>query len=159
MTEIEKEITVAIEHLKARNMSAKHIDMAIQALEEIQRQKTKIGMFVTLEERMEISSRFAKLEQYEAIGTVEEIKRQLELAVDVYDNSERLINTTMDMLMEYQKIGTIEEFKALKEKSEPKELAEHNLQDEVHHYLCPSCRSIVSCTQNYCDECGQSLET
>lgn len=33
MTENEKEITVAIEHLKARNMSAKHIDMAIQALE------------------------------------------------------------------------------------------------------------------------------
>ena len=33
MTEIEKEIKVAIEHLKARNMSAKHIDIAIQALE------------------------------------------------------------------------------------------------------------------------------
>lgn len=33
MTENEKEIKVAIEHLKARNMSAKHIDMAIQALE------------------------------------------------------------------------------------------------------------------------------
>lgn len=33
MTENEKEIKVAIEHLKARNMSAKHIDIAIQALE------------------------------------------------------------------------------------------------------------------------------
>lgn len=29
----EKEIKVAIEHLKVRNMSAKHIDMAIKALE------------------------------------------------------------------------------------------------------------------------------
>lgn len=31
--ENEKELLVAIEHLKARNMSAKHIDMAITALE------------------------------------------------------------------------------------------------------------------------------
>lgn len=48
MTENEKEVLVAIEHLKARNMSAKYIDMAIQALEEIQ--------------------------QYRAIGTIEEFK-------------------------------------------------------------------------------------
>ena len=59
----------------------------------------------------------------------------------------------------YKTIGTIEEFKALKEKNTPMELAEHNFQDEVHYYLCPSCRSIVSCTQNYCEECGQALET
>ena len=60
---------------------------------------------------------------------------------------------------QYRAIGTIDEFKALKEKNTPKELAEHNFQDEVHHYLCPSCRSIVSCNQNYCEECGQALET
>lgn len=65
----------------------------------------------------------------------------------------------LEELLAYRAIGTIEEFKALKEKNEPKELAEHNFQDEVHYYLCPSCRSIVSCTQNYCDECGQALET
>ena len=64
-----------------------------------------------------------------------------------------------DEIQQYRAIGTIEEFKALKEKSEPMELAEHNFQDEVHHYLCPSCRSIVSCTQKYCEECGQALET
>ena len=49
MTESEKEIRNAIEHLKVRNMSAKHIDMAIKALEEIQ--------------------------QYRAIGTVEELQK------------------------------------------------------------------------------------
>ena len=59
----------------------------------------------------------------------------------------------------YRAIGTIEEFKALKEKNTPMELAEHNFRDEVHHYLCPSCRSIVNCNQNYCEECGQALET
>lgn len=65
----------------------------------------------------------------------------------------------LEEIQQYRAIGTIEEFKALKEKSEPKELEEHNFQDEVHHYLCPSCRSIVSFNQNYCDECGQALET
>lgn len=48
MKENEKEINNAIEHLKVRNMSAKHIEMAIKALEEIQ--------------------------QYRAIGTVEELR-------------------------------------------------------------------------------------
>lgn len=48
MTENEKEIKVAIEHLKARNISAKHIELAIQALEEIQ--------------------------QYREIGTIEELQ-------------------------------------------------------------------------------------
>ena len=62
-------------------------------------------------------------------------------------------------IREYREIGSVEEFKALKEKNTPMELAEHNFQDEVHHYLCPSCRNIVSFNQNYCEECGQALET
>ena len=65
----------------------------------------------------------------------------------------------LEEIQQYRAIGTIEEFKALKEKNTPMELAEHNFQDEVHHYLCPSCRNIVSCNQNYCEECGQALET
>ena len=64
----------------------------------------------------------------------------------------------MKEIREYRELGTVEELKALKEKNTPMELAEHNFQDEVHHYLCPSCRSIVSCNQNYCEECGQALE-
>ena len=64
----------------------------------------------------------------------------------------------LEEIQQYRAIGTVEEFKALKEKNTPKELAEHNFQDEVYHYLCPSCRNIVSCTQNYCEECAQALE-
>ena len=96
-----------------------------------------------------------ELEQYRAIGTVEGYKREVKVSKENY----YLCAEYKARLKEYEAIGTIEEFKALKEKSEPKELAEHNFQDEVHHYLCPSCRSIVSCNQNYCDECGQALET
>lgn len=93
-----------------------------------------------------------ELEQYRAIGTVEEIQQKLK-------NMSLVIDTDRDLLNRYIAIGTIEEFKALKEKNTPMELAEHNFQDETHYYLCPSYRSIVSCTQNYCEECGQALET
>lgn len=81
-----------------------------------------------------------------------------------WDDSEETseaLGTICEALQEYPKfraIGTVEELQALKEKNTPMELAEHNFQDEVHHYLCPSCRSIVSCNQNYCEECGQALE-
>ncbi len=61
-------------------------------------------------------------------------------------------------IREYRELGTVEELKALKEKNTPMELAEHNFKDEVHLYLCPSCRNIVSFNQNYCEECGQALE-
>ena len=70
-----------------------------------------------------------------------------------------IVRTAIKEHQAYRAIGTVEEFKALKEKNTPMELDTHNFQDEPHHYLCPSCRSIVSCTQNYCEECGQALET
>ena len=63
----------------------------------------------------------------------------------------------LEEVQQYRALGTVEELKALKEKDEPMELAEHNFQDEVHYYLCPMCRSIVNYGQNYCEECGQRL--
>ena len=50
-----------------------------------------------------------EIQQYRAIGTVEEIQ----------STKERLL-LSRDMCKDYYAIGTIEEFKALKEKSEPK---------------------------------------
>lgn len=96
----------------------------------------------------------SEIQQYRAIGTV----KGYELAINESIDKHNLMIVYKDRLKEYESIGTIDEFKDLKEKNEPKELAEHNFQDEVHHYLCPSCRSIVSCNQNYCDECGQKLD-
>lgn len=86
-----------------------------------------------------------EIQAYRAIGTPTQIYEKIG-GLDVE-------------LGKYHSIGTVEEFKALKEKSTPKELDEHNFQDEPHHYLCPSCKSIVSCNQNFCEECGQALET
>ena len=79
-------------------------------------------------------------------GNFGEQKKAFETAIKAFEEIEQ-----------YRAIGTVEEFKALKEKNTPMELAEHNFQDEVHHYLCPMCRSIVNYCQNYCEECGQRL--
>lgn len=98
-----------------------------------------------------------ELESYRAIGTVEELEAMKKSTLSAMELAD--IWCILEDLKKYSAIGTIEEFKALKEKNTPMELAEHNFQDETHHYLCPSCRSIVSCTQNYCEECGQALET
>ena len=103
-----------------------------------------------------------KLEQYRAIGTVEELQKMKGVITDFPIDCGSPISSVEEIwsqLKKYLAIGTIEEFNALKEKNTPMELSEHNFQDEVHHYLCPSCRSIVNCNQNYCEECGQALET
>ena len=97
---------------------------------------------------------------------IKEIETSIELAEMCTPNKERekeikaykIAIQALEEIQQYRAIGTVEELKALKEKNTPMELAEHNFQDEVHHYLCPSCRNIVSFNQNYCEECGQALE-
>jgi len=69
-----------------------------------------------------------------------------------------MIVESLEEIQQYRAIGTVEELQALKEKSEPREIAEHNFQDEPHHYLCPNCRNIVNYGQKYCEECGQALK-
>ena len=97
--------------------------------------------------------------EIEAIELIEkDLKLHSKNLSGKYKNGLRMAIKALEEIQQYRAIGTVEDFKALKEKNEPKELAEHNFQDEVHYYMCPSCRSIVSCNQNYCDECGQALE-
>ena len=109
-------------------------------------------------EHRQVAEWLEELKQYRAIGTVEEMQSMKDNGA--FTGVELASIACMQIkLKDYQSIGTIEEFKVLKNKNTPMELAEHNFQDEVHHYLCPSCRSIVSYNQNYCEECGQALET
>lgn len=70
----------------------------------------------------------------------------------------QMVVKALEEIQQYRAIGTVEELQALKEKSEPREIAEHNFQDEPHHYLCPNCRNIVNYGQKYCEECGQHLD-
>ena len=101
------------------NAKVEAIDMAIQALEEIQ--------------------------QYRAIGTVE----QLQFMKSVCDMSDDMLKSLADSIrarMKYEAIGSVEEFKALKEKNEPKEMdryscpiCRHYFEDTDAYNYCPIC--------------------
>lgn len=118
MTENEKEIKVAIEHLKARNISAKHIELAIKALEEMQKIKELGDCYIIPKNStwevngIDIHKALEEIQQYRAIGTVEE----LEWCKDASHWKELF----KEKLEQHEAIGTIDEFKALKEKDKPK---------------------------------------
>ena len=107
--------------------------MAIQALEEIQ--------------------------QYRAIGTVEEIWQKLK-------NMSLVIDTDRDLLNRYIAIGTIEEFKALKEKSVAKKPAFegdgcYNGEIVLDTWICPNCEKDYEVDYDdydYCPNCGQHID-
>ena len=130
MTENEKEIDVAIEHLKARNMSAKHIDMAIQALEEIQ--------------------------QYRTIGLTPSMVKDL---IKSCKKHEKNALENAHIVDDYREIGTVEEFKALKEKNVAKKAiaVDSGVYDYPYDYECPNCRENVDELDHHCN-CGQALD-
>ena len=126
-----------------------------EAIKELQDNiDSPFGRYVPIEVCEVAIKSLEEIQQYRAIGTVEGYEKAIQATTEYY----LLMKEYKSKVQDFEAIGTIEEFKALKEKNTPMELAEHNFQDEVHHYLCPSCRNIVSCNQNYCEECGQALE-
>ena len=90
-----------------------------------------------------------EIQQYRAIGTVEEIQQKLK-------NMSLVIDTDRDLLNRYIAIGTIEEFKALKEKSVAKKPLDGG---EVLREVCPTCGRFISEMNSpwYCP-CGQKLD-
>lgn len=73
-----------------------------------------------------------------------------------------LMDKVIEELTEYRAIGTVEELKVLKEKNEPKKVA-----DDISFFKCPSCGSGEieefyetggSNKHNYCPKCGQKLD-
>ncbi len=119
----------------AHSCKADYIKTAIQALEEIQ--------------------------QYRAIGTVEELKTMKENGS--FTGLELAQLAAMQMrLKKYSEIGTVEEFKALKEKNEPKK-------DNNDNGRCKNCGTynnfIINKLANpkghlviHCWNCGQAID-
>lgn len=135
----------AIEAIKANmptsgyQMLRESLDIAIKALEEIQ--------------------------QYRAIGTVEEVeqnardlKRQIEHSehlAEVLKSTKSLLEKRGRLLSDYCKIGTVEECREAMEKQKKKRLVEWA--DGTLH--CPNCEHDNTCLGfNVCVECGQILE-
>jgi hypothetical protein len=114
----------------------KAIDMAIQALEEIQ--------------------------QYRAIGTVE----QLQFMKSVCDMSDDMLKSLADSVrarMKYEAIGSVEELQALKEKNVAKKAKGIRKHDEAY---CPACNEVISDGEfwaldeyvHHCNYCGQAVK-
>ena len=127
-------------------------EIAIQALEEIQQYRA-IGLTPELIEAMQGHNvaLINDLGEYQAIGTVEDIQEVMALC-----------KSLQETVCRYMNIGTIDEFKALKEKNEPKKVA-----DGLSFFKCPSCGSWEieefyetggSSKHKYCPDCGQALD-
>lgn len=108
-----------------------------------------------------------EVQQYRAIGTVEEIK-----TVKKYIELKKRCGTpsnTIDLCAEYAAIGTVEECREAVDKQKPKRCIIDSCPDHTH-YKCPSCGKIQLSTYiyahglhrlgritKYCENCGQAL--
>ena len=118
----------------------------------------------------------SEIQQYRAIGTVEEIKKKIEsLKYDCTRYEEQLsiarcekqVFTDDDMLLEeYRAIGTVSEFRELKEKATAKKVVTKGQGHETDCYCPnPNCNKFLGDDQDWCfnqtkhcSECGQALE-
>ena len=95
-----------------------------------------------------------ELEQYKALGPVEELK-----------NQKHNLSVAYKIIDDYSKIGTVEELKEAKEKQIPKKPTEIN---EIAYgkfyridFMCPSCDTSNienPYKPNFCKHCGQKLD-
>ena len=115
---------------------------------------------ISHQESLILCNLIEEIQQYRAIGTVE----QLEWCKDASHWKELF----KEKLEKYEAIGTIEEFKALKEKNEPKKIEfMHNRSDIVSVWKC-HCGNVFLTKHkegildgtdvNYCCKCGQKID-
>lgn len=139
MTENEKLVrdeTEAIECLKSNKptsgylMLQESIDMAIKALEEVQ--------------------------QYRAIGTVEELETASKYLRLVKKHG--TVGKTIEECAEYEEIGTVEECRAAMEKQRKKLVKNQYGTSYIWKAgYCPVCGCGVTARWDYCQCCGQKL--
>lgn len=97
-------------------------------------------------------SALEEIQQYRAIGTVEEInqmKRYFHLA-----KKHDTIGKVIDACAEYEQIGTPDQLRAAMDKQTPAAP-----QVGQHYYICPRCgvRRNIASRQEYCGSCGQRM--
>ena len=99
-----------------------------------------------------------QVEQYRALGTVEEIKKKIKTELPYMSLAQARFKSELD---EYRNIGTVEELKEAMEKQISDKWIECPYADLI---MCPSCNAefstIDNCTEQfeYCPKCGKRLE-
>lgn len=144
----------AIKYLEQHGYIADDVkDVAIKALEEIQ--------------------------QYRAIGTVEEINETLGFVYKMFEDTRIVLRYLNGRFKAYKAIGTVEECQQAMERMKPKKVKQSGVTDNkgkfhpingingVPYDLCPNCE-INLCTDGvlgrnkknmkYCENCGQRLD-
>ena len=103
-------------------------------------------------------------EKYQAIGTVEEVKRMQRYSALAKKHS--TIGQVIDSCAEYEAIGTVEECREARERQTAKKPLNIRLLETsgVHCGICPVCKNPVYAdlkNQNhreYCGHCGQAVD-
>ncbi|MDE7156722.1 MAG: hypothetical protein K2O02_01970 [Lachnospiraceae bacterium] len=102
-----------------------------------------------------------EIQQYRAIGTVEEIKDILQIISDGQDDvdesgiSTGLLHTLLEYA-EYKKIGTVEECREARERLRAKKY-ERGIGKDVRCPVCGTCTTDIF-EHRFCTYCGQRLE-
>ena len=114
-----------------------------------------------------------ELQQYRAVGTVEDVAFYKkcydeesyeycgEYGTDNCGCKDRMEHLEKK-IAEFEAIGTIEEFKALKEKAEAKKpILSRSMMTKREFQICPICERLVlydGIKFDYCQHCGQKLD-
>ena len=89
-----------------------------------------------------------EIQQYRAIGTVEELEDEL-----------YALRVALDF---YQNVGSVDECRKAVEKQTPMKPKLSRIDNETIYCKCPMCNLTTvlynNCVMNYCKECGQKLD-
>lgn len=97
-----------------------------------------------------------KLQQYQAIGTVEQIKKLVRFLS--LDNDNGIIKD-MELLNQYKFIGTVEECREARERQRAEKTGEPYINGYGNKKAeCLNCHCTVMYPAKYCKFCGQKLD-
>lgn len=143
-------------------------DNAVVTLDHIKKNEPNVSpmLYAGRKEKAEtIIKGFEELEQYRAIGTVEEIKRVQKYSALAKKHT--TIGKVIDSCAEYEDIGTVEECREAREKQTKKN---PNIWGDGYDnegkmiydmYDCPNCGKsyeIDYSDYDYCPNCGQAFD-
>ena len=108
------------------------------------------------EEHEQLAEWLEEIQQYRAIGTVEEIKKVVRFLSMDNDNG---IIEDLQLLNQYQLIGTVEECREAMEKQKEMKTGEPYMNGYGNTKAeCLNCHCTVMYPSNYCKFCGQKLD-
>ena len=94
-----------------------------------------------------------QVEQYRALGTVEEIKKKIKTELPYMSLAQARFKSELD---EYRNIGTMEELREAREKQVAKK---PNIVGEfIRLAECSDCHTVIRFKQEYCHKCGNKVD-